>query len=743
MFELLFKYPRDLYARSELAFAGPWPGWLTVAFAVIGVVAIIGFLAGRRRRASAVRLSAIGLLQLGMLVLVLWLLQQPSLRTEQLRDGENSVAMVMDRSSSMAYGSQQPRIVAARNVLEAAIGDGGGLALPAQRYTFGERSRRVESFADAAPVGGRTAIADAVIDVLREAQVSPLAALIVASDGADTTGGITAEQLAEIAGFGVPVHTIAIGREAMPEDLELSDVFLPAQVLPDSAVSARVSIRHDGGGQTQVKVYDGDELLASMPTSLNEDSGTTTVWVDFELAEAGPHQLEFSLDAREGEQELRNNRRSRLVDVSDDNYRILYFEGEPRWEYKFLRRALQDDDDLRLVSLLRVSTNKFYRQGLDSPEQLADGFPTTIEELYAYDALIIGSVEAASLTPAQQTMIRDFVSERGGSLLMLAGPNGLGNGGWGQSPVADALPTRLPLPDSNSFFRLQAPVALTPQGSDSQMLRLAGGTDNLRAWRELPAVADYQLTGTLKPAALALLTVDSEEGTLPLLVTQPFGRGQSFILATGGTWRWQMSLPVEDLRHETFWRQMLRTMVAAAPSSTSLTATAAPGASGIELRAEFRDERFAPLNDVGVSAIVAREDGESWTVAMSPSIEEAGVYIGDLDPDASGVYFVEAVAQRNDEPLATSRASLAYEAGQAEHFGIRTDPALLGRLSAATGGQLLSADELSELPNLLRYSKAGVSEIRTQEIWDAPAFFILLLLLKATEWLLRRRWGSI
>ena len=744
MFEFLFKYPRDLYARSELAFAGPWPGWLTIALAVIGVVAIVGFLASRRRRASAAQLAAIGALQLAMLAVVLWLLQQPTLRTEQLRDGENSVAMVMDGSSSMAYGAQQPRIVDARNLLEAAMGDGGGLALPVQRYAFGERSRRVETFARATPAGGRTAIADAVIDVLREAQTSPLAALIVASDGADTSGGITADQLAEIASFGVPVHTIAVGREEMPEDLELSDVFLPARVLPDSTVSARVSIRHDGGGQTQLKVYDGDELLASMPTTLSEESGTTTVWVDFELADAGPHQLEFSLDAGDGEQELRNNRRSRLVDVSDDNYRILYFEGEPRWEYKFLRRALQGDDDLRLVSLLRVSTNKFYRQGLDSPEQLADGFPTTVEALYTYDALMIGSVEAASLTPAQQTMIRDFVSERGGSLLMLAGPNGLGNGGWGQSPVADALPTRLPLPDSNSFFRVQAAVALTPQGSDSQMLRLANGdADNQLAWRELPAVADYQLTGTLKPAALALLTVDSEEGTLPLLVTQPFGRGQSYILATGGTWRWQMSLPVEDLRHETFWRQMLRTLVAATPSPTSLAATAAPGAGGIELRAEFRDQSFAPLNDVGVSAIVAREDGESWTVVMKPSIDEAGVYVGELDPDTSGVYFVEAVAQRNDEPLATSRASLAYEAGQAEHFGIRTDPALLGRLSAATGGRLLSADELSELPSLLRYSKAGVTEIRSQAIWDAPAFFLLLFLLKAGEWLLRRRWGTI
>ena len=744
MFEILFKYPRDLYARSELTFAGLWPDWLPIVLAVIGIAAIIGFLFVRRTLAKPLQLTTIGLLQLAMLAIVLWLLQLPTLETEQLRAGENSVAMLLDSSASMAYGPERTRLVDARNVLEATMGDGGGLALPVQRYEFADGASGVESFAGSAPAGGRTAIADAVTTVLRQARTTPLAAVILASDGADTTGGITAEELAEISSFGVPVHTVAIGRTAMPEDLEISDVFLPARVLPDSRLSARVSIRHDGGGTTQLKVYDGDNLLASLPTELGADASTTTVWVDFELAEAGPHQLEFSVDGKEGEQELRNNRRVRLVEVIDDSYRILYYEGEPRWEYKFLRRAIQNDDDLQLVSLLRVSPNKFYRQGVDSADQLADGFPSTVEELYAYDALMIGSVEAASLTAAQQIMVRDFVSERGGSLLMLAGRNGLGSGGWGQSPVADALPTRLPQTDAESFFRVQAPVALTPQGNDSQMLRLAGTDDeNQQAWRGLPEIADYQLTGTLKPAAVALLTTSTERGIQPLLVTQAFGRGRSFILATGGTWRWQMSLPVEDQRHETFWRQTLRTLVAGTPANTSLTATGAPGAGGIQLRAEFRDERFVPLDGVGVSAVVAREDGDSWTVPLSPSADEAGVFSGELDPDSSGVYFVEALAQRNDTPVATARASLAYEAGQAEHFGIRSNAAQLGRLSEATGGQLLAVDRLDDLPNLLRYSKAGVTEIQSHAIWDMPAAFLLLLFLKAGEWLLRRRWGTI
>lgn len=744
MFEILFKYPRDLFARSDLVFTADWPGWLLPTLVIIAVAGISWFLFVRRRGAQPLRLVTIGVLQLAMVAVVMWMLQLPTLETEQLRAGENALAVVLDSSASMAYGQQRTRLEDGRTLLETAAGADAGLDLAVQRYQFANGARRVDSFASVQATGDGTSIADALTDVLREARLGPLAAVVLASDGADTTGGLSAEELAEIAGFGVPVHTIAVGRGAIPEDLEIGAVQVPSRVLPDSTVSARVSIRHDGAGEAQVKVYDGDDLLASVPVQLGEASTSTTAWIDFALAEAGPHQLEFLVDTQDGEQEIRNNRRARLIDVQDDDYRILYYEGEPRWEYKFMRRAIHGDDDLQLVSLLRVSTNKFYRQGLDTAEELADGFPTRAEELYAYDALIIGSVEAASLSLPQQVMIRDFVSERGGTLLMLAGPSGLGNGGWGQSPVADALPTRLPGADDDSFFRVHTPVALTAQGSDSQMLRLAASdADNQESWRELPGVADYQLTGTLKPAAIALLTADTERGVLPLLITQPFGRGRSFVLATGGTWRWQMSLPVEDQRHETFWRQTLRTLVASAPSNTSLVASAAPGSGGIELRAEFRDEQFSPLDDVGVSAVIAREDGDSWTVRLDPSAEDAGVYTAAFDPNESGIYFVEAVAERDDEPLQTARASLAYEAGQAEHFGIRADAALLERLSAATGGRHLAADEIDQLPELLRYSAAGITEIESRRIWDMPALFGLLLLLKGGEWLLRRRWGTI
>ena len=743
MFEALFKYSREDFARSELLYLGDWPAWVIYGLGVVAFISVVTLLYFRRGSAGWRQLAAVGALQLSMVALVVWVLLQPTLATDRLREGENTIALVLDNSASMAHDRPVSRFSSALQSLSGVLQDDDAPDLTIRYYELGASANAVESFVASEAVATASSIAESLNGILQEARFSPLAAIVLSSDGADTSGGLTADELTEIAGFGVPVHTIGVGRTVIPEDIELTDVTVPDSALPGSTVSARVTIRHDAAASTNIKVYDGDDLLQLVPVELAADAGTTTAWVEVELANAGPHELSFSVDGGNDEPELRNNTRGTLVNVSNQQYRILYFEGEPRWEYKFLRRAINGDEDLSIATLLRVSPNKFYRQGIDTPEQLQDGFPAMRDELFGFDALIIGSVEAAFLTSEQQQIIHDFVSERGGSLLMLAGPNGLGNGGWGQSQIADVLPARLPPTATDSFHRKKAGISLTPQGAASQMLRFAADPDaNLEAWRELPEVADYQLTGNLKPAAVTLLNADTDVGQIPLLITQPFGRGHAYILASGGTWRWQMSMPLEDMKHETFWRQVLRALVASAPDNVSLTAGGGSTDGSIALRAEFRDDAFRPVDDIGVTAIASHESGESFSVAMQPG-DEPGVFVGGLEPPSSGTWYFEAMAERNGEPIAVSRSSVLHESGQAEHFNFRMNQGLLQRLSEATGGQYFEPGDLSALHDLLRYSSSGITETEYRSVWDAPIVFILLLLLKAGEWLLRRRWSSI
>ena len=173
--------------------------------------------------------------------------------------------------------------------------------------------------------------------------------------------------------------------------------------------------------------------------------------------------VETSIDPLPGEESAKNNLVTRLVNVDARKPRILYLEGEPRWEFKFLRRAVEDDRTIDLVTILRTTQNKIYRQGIANPDELKDGFPTKVEELFAFDGLIIGSVDAPYLTPGQQTLIKDFVDRRGGGILFLGGKDALSDGGWKQSADVELLPDHSSRPQKHVHSRGRN-VELTARG---------------------------------------------------------------------------------------------------------------------------------------------------------------------------------------------------------------------------------------------------------------------------------------
>lgn len=740
MYEFLFKYSPVVFNDSELILANSWPLWLMLASAILFTIFIVAALGWKRNTLKWWQLSSIGLLQLLMFAVVLLVLWQPALLTERLVKGENAVAILLDTSSSMTtFDGEQTRMAQAQALLTPESLEELSSTYTILPYVFDDNAEDLESFNLLPQPGNSSNLGVSILQTLRQSSSTSLGALILLSDGADNSGSISQAELSEIASFGVPIHTIGLGRETMPEDLELEDVLLPATALPGTTLSARVSIRHDQGGLARIKVYDGDTFLSTEEVNLNPEQTITIAYIDIEVAEPGQLDLRFTIDPINGERNLNNNTRSQVVNVLESKYKILYIEGEPRWEYKFLQRALDDDPSIQLSTLLRVTPNKYYRQGIDSSEQLADGFPLERAELFSYDALIIGSVSVSEFSEDQQTMISDFVSERGGSLMMLAGLSGLGQGGWGESVVNDILPARLSF-DDDIFVRDKVPVVLTDSGANAPMLRFSDSpSENAALWNELPDVADYQGIGPLRPAASVLLEVNVDGRLQPLLTTQPYGRGQTYILATGGTWRWQMSMPLEDMSHETFWRQLSRSLVANSPRPFELSTSTEN--EQIIVRAEVRDPEDEENQGLAVSAVIS-SDNEVINVELLPLPGQPGIYEASFTPAANGLYAIEAISRIDDNPVSSIRTALRFEQGQ-EAFNTRQNRTLLEQLSATTNGQYWTADQWQEIPEAIGLSSAGITEQEIRYLWDAPIFFILLLALKTIEWLLRRRWRTI
>ena len=741
MIEFFFKYPPSVFNDSDFMFASGWPLWVMIVAALTFLITILGLMARQSGTLRWLQLGTIGFLQFLMFAVVLVVLWQPALLSERLLQGENAVAIMLDTSGSMTFNeSGSTRMEQAQALLTPDALEDISAIYKILPYRFAGTASEIDSFALLPDPGDATNLGQALTQTLRQASGSSLGAIILISDGSDNSGAISQADLTEIAGYGVPIHAVGIGLENIPEDLELTEVSLPEKALPGTTLSARIGIRHDQGGTARVKVYDGDTFLTTEEIALSNDQNMTLAFVDIEVSDPGQLDLRFTLDPINNESNLANNTRAQVVDVEESRYKVLYVEGEPRWEYKFMQRALNDDPSIALSTLLKVTPNKYYRQGIESQEQLANGFPEERAELFDYDALIIGSFNAAELTAEQQEMIRDFVSERGGSLLMLGGLNGLGLGGWGESVVDEVLPSRLSA-DQAEFVREKSWVTLTDNGKLAPLLQLSNSeTENERIWADLPEIADYQQLGPLRPAATTLLNVNVDGRMQPLLVTQPYGRGQSYILATGGTWRWQMSLPVDDMSHETFWRQLTRALVANSPRPFELSSRV--DTEEIKVRAELRDPESEENQGLAISAVVSSENNDVVTLELMPVSGQPGVYEAGFTPNETGLYSIEAISRVGENLVGSSTTAVRYDQGQ-EIFNVRQNRQLLERVAEITGGQYWSAEEWNDIPEAISDSTAGITEQQISFLWDAPFFFFLLVLLKTMEWLLRRHWRTI
>jgi uncharacterized membrane protein len=445
-----------------------------------------------------------------------------------------------------------------------------------------------------------------------------------------------------------------------------------------------------------------------------------------------------------GEENTQNNRLTRVLDVDGGTRRILYMEGEPRWDFKFIRRAVEDDPALHIVSLLRTTQNKLYTQGVANVHEL-DGFPTKPDDLFAFDGLILGSVESAYFTDAQQQAIQQFVDRRGGGLLFLGGRASLADGGYDRPPFKELLPVNLPQ-RKNTFRRDMAEAYLTDAGKQSLICRIEDDSQkSFDHWKILPYLANYQDAGTPKPGAVVLAQMTAGGAKLPLLITENYGRGRTGVFATGGSWRWQMQQPVEDMSHEMFWRQLLRWLVSESPSRvTETTQTTLLSDSGqIRLTADVRDAAYMPANDATVEARIEGPDGISETIEMRPEQGKEGIYAGSWTAPKQGAYIAEVTARRGAAELGHSVMSFRREDGVAENFHREQNRDLLEKLASETGGHYFRARDANRLVDDIAYSDAGITARETMDLWNMPIVFLLAIALRAAEWLLRRKWSVV
>ena len=770
MFEWLLKYSAEQYRLGTVGFeAGGGLVLFVVVAAILALVVSVAYSLARNYRDKKTRFISLALRLAAIVLLCLPLLEPVLISTDVVPD-ENFVAVLLDDSASMSIADGEggeTRYAAARNLLErdgllAELGEHFQLRF----YRFSDAASRVDSLASAPALDGTaTRLGPALQRVLADFRGVPLAGVIALTDGGDNASEATSGLAADYRAADVPLHVVGMGQEAFESEREILDVSVTKAVEHDTGAEIDVKLRSWAreSGPVELTIYNGDEVAYTESRMLRGGGKIDQLTMFFDPPVVGVGQYRLEVEPGPNELNRQNNSLELLIDTCDVETRVLYFEGALRSDFKFIKRALEDDQVIDFVSVSRTGTGKYYRQGIRSPDELAGGFPKSEEELFQFKAVIFGDIEASAFSLQQQRMIERFVRERGGGFLMLGGRASFAEGDYWNTPIADMLPVALDpsrskvIPDDftdrdkeprDQGFRFEP----TPAGLENPILRLSADPATSRSmWSGMPGLTSINLLGRQKPGAtvLARKPVDEFGDSEPLLVTQRYGRGRSTVLASASTWRWQMLLEAADFRHERFWRQLVRWQVASAPERVNIDLSADTPEQGqlIEVAVDVFDGAYRPVEGQTLNAVVEDPRGREQTLVLREELLDAGRYAGAFTPSQAGLHRITVVVDgqpidaTTDDGSSTAREAFLVRPPRNEFYDATRNTTLLRAIADESGGAFYEPAAAAAIPEQLRSRRTASSVYHSEYIWDAPLWLILPMLLLCAEWFYRRRKG--
>ncbi len=753
----------------RLTWERPWPGW---TWALI-VFALAGFAAWSYARLEGRRGGRVALAgaRTVVLLLVCILVSGPAIELPRESVEEDWVLVLVDRSASMGVadqgspGARQTRDEQLAAWLDDAADTWTAIDENRQLIWMGFHRGAFEltptpgaTVDDTPPPstwlgeadGKRTRLNAALEQALQRAAARRLSGVVLFSDG-QTPDPPTRALIRRLQAESVRVHVAPLGAEDAVGDLAIRRIDAPSRAFVRDKVPITVELDAVGAGGTlsaTVRLVDAltGEVLDETTTD-EADGSEITLTAEPDLA--GETSWRVEIDAAQADLVPENNTRSFAIELIDRPLRVLYIDGYPRWEYRFLKDLLVREKSIESSVMLLSADRDFAQEGNVPITRL----PRSPEEFAAFDVMIIGDVPAPFFTNEQFEMMREHVASNGAGLLWIGGMYNTPNTYTGAA-LADLLPMR----GSLSLGRVDRPVfmAPTPLADRLGVLQLTtaeseGGwpselLDPRQDWAQLQFAQQVD-RGRLKPAVEVLAEShepSSSQDPVPLVMHMRYGAGQTIYVATDEIWRWRFGRG--ELLPEQFWVQMIRMLgrdrVVGADSGAELIASPRRLSTGQPVRLDVRilDAALLDAEPREIAVTIETAAGDIVGELRLPRVEGGAARYGrTYVPDAAG----ELIARVTDPRLADLdlQAPIEVLPPDDELRRPETNHALLASLATETGGRVLAP---SDLPNLASSSELlpnrSVTTVTSlvESIWDSPLAFMLVLLALTCEWVGRK-----
>jgi hypothetical protein len=602
---------------------------------------------------------------------------------------------------------------------------------------------------------------------------------VLLTDGQKNAGARRVSAADRLSARGIPVYSVLLGSSVPPRDVAITAVKAPETAFRGDVATVLATIKIDGYKGALVGVTlerpGAKALRQTVRAPASADGARPVASFSVPLETVGVVPLSIAVEPLEGDARPENNRRQFSIQVADDKARILLVDGEPRWEFRYLRNALERDARVALRTVVfhqPPASGALARTYEAAVPPRPDSSQNEPDPLGSFDAIIVGDVSPDEAPAELWNRLEAFVAERGGTLILSAGPRNWASLARHETvrklqPVVDA---RVIDPRTEGAGALQnalppgvvlEPVAAALSATSWPLLQFDADPDRNRSiWAALPRMP-WLIAGRAKPGARVLASAGGDDSAAAI-AAQPYGLGKVLWVGTDGTWRWRFR--TGELYHHRFWGQVVRWAASGKLAVGNARVRFGPERAmyeegeGIRLQARISEGISGVGPDLLIAAQIYKADPNTGQSAEEPvavvplralsgqprTFEgeilslPAGRYVMRLDvPQVARALQLDAGSSAK-VPEAAIEVSVGETSERVELAAARDQ---VEQLATATGGRVLADHEAGELAPLLRARTKQTTRVVETRLWDHPAYLLIFFAILTVEWVARKRFG--
>jgi hypothetical protein len=609
-------------------------------------------------------------------------------------------------------------------------------------------------------------IGDAIRQAVTQHRGRSIAAVIVLTDGINTNGSSLQDASDWIAKKSIPLLIGGFGSLQQTPDIALENPLAPTMAHVGEQLFLEVDLNLLGelataGKPLQVQVLaslgNNSDPFVQIIEAVSNDAPSKRLRIPFVPSQVGRAQIRVAISAISEESNTDNNSVEFEINVTDDATRILLIENMPRFEYRALLdlfgRSIDSEPTVNRFSVDSVLFSADARL-VEMDKRVLASLPTEREQLFQYDVIVVGDVESRMLSVQFQQLLIEFVEQRGGGIVFVAGPIGMPTTFAGQ-PLEKLFPVAADQFQEADDLDQTNEIILNSLGERFAHLQLGTEvTGNVSAWQSL-TVPYWSVTSDLqRPGVHILSTLGAVNDEVGPLITQQFiGAGKVVFHWFDATWRWNESVEASaaDVKpFDQYWEQTMRYMSrqTATTDGSGLIEIVVPGEAfvvgeSVPVTVRFLDERTAPSDDHAVMVVVEHSNGRRQFLRLARLGADRGRFAAPMQGLERGTYrvhLVEPVVFQNGEKNAAV-ASFTVIAPQGELVRQTLSDIEKRQIIASEHGRYFNVSELHELvANVPRGTPVRVGSKVAKPLWNANWIVAILISLLAIDWTLRRRW---